>query len=312
MVDHYKHDIFDRRNKQIKKCQYLQKVINQYVERMQYNNLQDNENELIQEMDMNSESQSLMDEIQKESQQLRIESIANSELLLTDPVCIDNTDFEPKMDINSRSVKSIKTDAMEVRNRQLNDPTTVGTKEMHIDLLKLVTPDNDERPVSECFEKVDKEKFLKEWVPSSDLESYSERKKKGNLLDLAAVEKMLAHLYPPIVKETDPIVNKNAQEIIRIKKEFEDEFQKFKNSRKSKKSLKNVLKNAGSSQTDKNVAHDNSTPIKSVFASENLVKDEANVMDTNNTIQNITVIDDNLDDGDNDLVSMQPKSLNDP
>lgn len=345
VMQHYKNDIFDRRDKLMNKCQHLQKIIDQYIERMQLDNnisnhyvtdedfidetlkneiiLQNNENVPLPDnnetesiVEVNTQFQSLLEGVQNECQPTIEENIGNTELELTEPVYIDNiSDIESKMDNNSRSIESITNDPMEIRDRKINNITSVNTKIMDFDLLKPLTFSTDDNityenrlNVKDCFTKVDKEKVLKEWKPS--FESFSERKKKMKLLDINEVKQMFAHLYPPEVE--------HAQKKIRVQSELEKGFEIFKKSfvdhDKQKKRKKHSKRNksskdAGPSQTIKNIVQDNSTPCQTFFVSNNSDRDKAIILDTNNTIHNIS--NNNLNVSDNDLVFIQPKSLSD-
>lgn len=280
-MEHYKNDIFGKRDKLMNKCQHLQKVIDQYVERIQHNNRMSsqfliNENfieetvtsEIVIQNDENvplssiinetepvveegdSEFHSLLEEIQYESQPIIEEDVANTELELTEPVFIDNkSDFEPQKDNHFRSDESLKNYVKAIRDRKINNTTIVDTKVMDFDLKKLL-PSTTEKKLTksrkhgyDCLQLVDKEKYFKEWIPSCK-SSFAERKKTVKLLTPIEIKQMLAQFYPFKDVEHNSNIPIN---------DLEKDFKKCQTSLiQNDKSSDDV----GSSQIDTNVIQD--------------------------------------------------------
>lgn len=351
VMQHYKNDIFDRREKLMNKCQHLQKVIDQYVERMQHDNRISNQyvanedfldetstNEIVQTDDniplpgiinetesiveVNAEFQSLLEGIQNESQPIAKENITNTELELSEPIYMENTsEFEPKIDTNSRSIESTKTDEMEIKDRKINNTTTVSTKkkdtDLHYELMKPFTL-SEEDQIKETKEyklnlldpkPIDREEFFREYNKYSNHtkeESYEERKKAGKLLSLDEMRRTMPYLFEPYVTQhnSEPDYDYDSDGKTLTVEEINESYKRLYESIKSSN-------DAGSSQTDKNVAQDNSTPIQTVIVSDNSDKNDISDFMLNKTIQNVCVTVNNLNVSDNDLVSMQPKSSSD-
>lgn len=173
LIKHYQDDVFGRRNKLMKKCQHLQKIIDQYVERTlldpkiknQYVSKEDyrddntsehmlnkDDNMLLKEMEsiaeeVNIEIQSTNEEVKIENQPITEEIvITNTEIEQTEPVYIENTDIECMMDTDPKNIENIKSVEMDIGDRKINHPRNLDTKKMDINLLKpiIVEPTNTE------------------------------------------------------------------------------------------------------------------------------------------------------------------------
>lgn len=180
LIKHYENDVFGRRDKLLKKCHHLQKIIDQYVERMQRDpkiknrnivkedsekensmneqgiiceeNVLSSENKTPMESSMTEEDrteiQMTLDDIGNEIQLTTEENTyTNTEIEQTEPVYIENSDVEVK-DGYQKNVENIKIDTIDLGDRKINYKRTTDTKisDLKIDLLAplVVKPCNSE------------------------------------------------------------------------------------------------------------------------------------------------------------------------
>lgn len=143
MIKHYDNDVFGRRKKLLKKCQHLQKIINQYVDhklvdpkiknnyvkniiygeenQSNANSMKTNETVLLNE-------KITLTDLLKTGMSTEENTITNTEVELpTDPVYISNTDNEFKMHSDSNNFLKAKTDF-----KNLNIDKKTGSNKINI------------------------------------------------------------------------------------------------------------------------------------------------------------------------------------
>jgi len=192
LIKHYDNDVYDRRNKLLKKCQHLQKIIDQFIKhklldpqiKNQYVVKQEpgredlasgkfvkrEENGLLKEIkiemdstvEVKSEMQSTIENIKMESQSMADENLfTNTEVEQTEPVYVDNIDNEVRIDIDSRNIENIKSELMDIGDRKINYMRTMDVKKkvMEFDLLKPLSSYVYHAPKTWATNKID-QKYL--------------------------------------------------------------------------------------------------------------------------------------------------------
>lgn len=300
IIKHFENDVFGRRNTLMKKCQHLQKIIDQYVERMlsdpklknQY--AKDNfEENLTNEKDAKKDENVLSTEIKTEADvttevvqsdiQLMTEEVkmetteetayANIEVEQTEPVYIDTADIEVKMDIDSPVVEHIKIDALDINDRKINYKRVVDTKvkDAKIDLLKplVIEPDFKFQPGTSK---------TKEGSLSATYLDCQNKKLSGvkNSKKTSDGKPLRWEIFPGGISEHKRDESnkkiKQAKEFTKsVIKEFDDEFELFKANRLTGS---NIASNSSTStQPDANLTCDDVKPVSKAFTPEDPNKD---------------------------------------
>lgn len=334
LIKHYQNDVFGRRNKLMKKCQHLQKIIDQYVERTlldpkiknQYvtkeNYREDNTNEkslkkddnmLLKEMELiaeevNIEIQSTNEEVKIENQSITEEIVVgSSEIEQTEPVYIDNTDIDGKIDTDLKNIENIKSDESDVGDRKINHPRIIDTKKMNFNLLKPIIPEpvNTElesilRSSTNILESQHRDLINKPLnrmkkptrESPSGSENFNDCKKNRKLLEqLSTVQSAAESLIPQTVEELD----RNAQSLQKALNEFDEDFKHFKASKKASLKQNDISsKSTVSTRCNDNFANDNLIPTQTVLNQTHFINDsEASFLNENNIVQGIPVSNEN-------------------
>lgn len=316
LIRHYENDVFGRRDKLVKKCQHLQKFIDQYTERMLAINIKTQnsfKDELVQENptsekviikeepklkeektemgtnidEAQTEILSTIEEVEIETQSTSVENIfSNIKIEQTEFACIDNTNFEIKMETNE-FIKLEPVDSYDIsieRNERMN------TKSMNVDILKHL----DVKPNITLLKDMSA-KDLKSLrtsnleyplVKSSDSSnSSSSTKKNKKLLDFATLKKWLEQFYPKEVKsesEVDP-----AEEARVVRKRLQEHATEFTALLERYASYNNSVSTSVSTDSDVKIAVNKFTPPQTVIVNQKADENEASSVNINNTIQNI-------------------------
>lgn len=260
MIKHYENDVFVRRNKLMKKCQHLQKIIDQYIERMfldttiknQYVVKEDlgeknSTNEKYESISL-KENESIIDEINTEIHEddMVIDStieknvISNVNNEQKEIICIDKTANEIKIDTDQNNVENINTNEINISAKKKNPIKITKKKLLDYNLIKPMIPD----PI-DCEPESIICKFNERFSNKNDLESQfrsvsyidtpesseeKDQQKSGSekpvLYDLDTVKEMMKHLNSPQIKK--PI--KQSLKLHKMLKEFDDDFKCYKRS----------------------------------------------------------------------------------
>lgn len=339
LIIHYQNDVFGRRNKLMKKCQHLQKIIDQYVEctlldpkiKNQYatkedceeNNtsehiLNQDDNILLKEMESIAEEVNI--EIQSTNEEIKIENeviteeivIANTEIEQIEPIYIENTDIECKIDTDPRNIENINSIEMDIGDRKINHPRTLDTKKMDINLLKpiIVEPINTElesilrsstnyvesqnrnltnKQSPELFDKIK----IPTWESPSDLENFTDCKITRKLLNPCTVQNSRESVTLHAVEELEA----NAKCLQKALNEFDEDFKHYEASQK----INNISsKSTVSTQCNESSANDNLVSIKTESDQINLINDSE--VNSSNAVLSIPVSNEN-DNCDSDIAS---------
>jgi len=282
LIKHYDNDVFGKRNKLLKKCHHLQKIINQFVEhkladpkiKNKYTKDSLGEENLsytkILKMDENvllSEKRTATDSIktviQSMAEEVKIDNteettFTNTEVEQpTDPVDIDSTDNECKIDTDSNNFEKIKTDFIDLTNDNKIGSNKINldrkfTDYSDIDLLKPlgITPAKSKCQMSKikegCSSSIEKSKNCYENVWDMFVKRSYEPTLSQKLVMDQATEQIKR---PPNYAEA-------------VIKEFHDEFELFKARSHTKRVVSSI--NLASTQSIDNVANDNLPLIQQV------------------------------------------------
>lgn len=332
LIKHYHEDVFGRRNKLMNKCQHLQKIIDQYVEhtlldpkiKNQYvtkedykedntseHMLNNDDNMLLKEMEsiaeeVNIEIQSTNEEVKIENQPITEEIVIDyTEIEQTEPVYIENTDIECRMDTDSdpRNIENIKSVEMDIGDRKINHLRTLETKKMDINLLKPITfePTNTELEsilrLSKNYvesqnrnltnkrspELFDRMKIPTRESPSS--ENFTDCKITRKLLNPCTVQNSRESLISHVEE-----LEANVQNLQKVLNEFDEDFKHYEASQK----INNISsKNTVSTQCNESSDNDNLIPTND---------SEANSSNETNAVISIPVSNEN-DNCDSDIAS---------
>ncbi|XP_025199138.1 uncharacterized protein LOC112597341 [Melanaphis sacchari] len=214
LIEHFENDVFGRRNKLVKKCQHLKKLIDRQVVNIiktqnvipedmeeEYSTNDIEENFLSKEMDITEEEkteiESGIEEVIVETQFPTDENIfTDSEIEQIDSLYVDNTDIEVKMDTGKKNFENIKIGSIDFKDRKINNSRTSDTsKVIEFDLLKpldSVPIDYTKYGLPDEKEKLPEEKY------SCDSKSYPNPPKSEKTLDLGTPKKVMKYLYSPV------------------------------------------------------------------------------------------------------------------
>lgn len=215
LIQHYENDVFGRRNKLLKKCQHLKKLIDRQVVNIiktqnvtpedleeEYSTNELEENILSKEVDTiteeeKTEIESGIEEVIIETQYSTDDAIfTDTEIEQINPLYVDNTDIEVKIDTDPKNNENIKINAMDIKDRKINNSRIQDTaKIMEFDLLKPI--DSVPTDFNQYGHSDGKEQFT-EWKYSCDSESDLDPPKSENILDLGSPKKVMKYLYSPL------------------------------------------------------------------------------------------------------------------
>ncbi|KAF0756630.1 Uncharacterized protein FWK35_00021408 [Aphis craccivora] len=183
LIEHYENDVFGRRNKLLKKCQHLKKLIDRQIVNIiktqnvtsenieeEYSTNEIEENFLSKEMEITEEVKT---EIEAGIEEVIIETQLPSDenniftdtgIEHIDSLYVDNTDIEVKMDTSKKNIENIKVGAFDIKDRKIKNSRSSGpTKVIELDLLK---------PLDTQYGHVDEKEKLTDLEYSCDLESF--------------------------------------------------------------------------------------------------------------------------------------------
>lgn len=264
LIKHYEDDVFVRRNKLMKKCQHLQKIIDQYIERMfldttiknQYNvkddikekntkndkcipkedNAQLKENELISE-ETNTEIQINIDEEKMDTQSTieeKVISDINKEQ--KELIYIDNRNTEIKTDTDPKNIDNTKISAININETKINQTKIKEKKLLDYNLLKPMVPEpfdcEPESIICKFKERCSTKSYVENQIRNisyiDKLENSDEKEKESTekriLFDIATVKKMMECLNAPNIEK--PV--KGSMKLHKMLKEFDDGFNCYK------------------------------------------------------------------------------------
>lgn len=255
MIEHYENDVFGRRNKLLKKCQHLKKLIDRQViniiktqnvttEDMEEEYLTNDieENFLSKDMDITEEEkteiESGIEEVIIETQYPTDENIfTDTEIEQIDPFYIDNSDIEVKMDTGKKNIENIKISAMDIKDRKINNLRTLDpSKIIEIDLLKPL----DNPPIDyTLYGLSDGKEKLTEFKYSCGSDSYPNPPKSEKLLDVGTPKKVIKYLYsplgvsprvPPQMKPEIPVEDGNYVGLSKMADQLDEDFNNYQAS----------------------------------------------------------------------------------
>ncbi|XP_001950899.2 uncharacterized protein LOC100165925 [Acyrthosiphon pisum] len=246
LIEHYENDVFGRRNKLLKKCQHLKKVIDRQINDIikpqnvnpedfeeEYLTNEVEENILSKEMDAiteeeKTEIESGIEEVIIETQYCTDENIfIDTEIEQIDPIYVDSTDFEVKINNGSKNIKNIKTNAMNIKDKKINSskiPDSDNLKEF--DLLK---PLVDPTEYTKYGHSGGKEKITECKQPCAS-ESDPDPPKPEKSLDLGTPKKVMKYLYSPLevspqVQLDVPVEDENDLGLSRMTDQLDEDFE---------------------------------------------------------------------------------------
>lgn len=305
LIRHYENDVYGRRDKLIKKCQHLQKIIDQYTERMlaintkTQNSFKDDlirenptsekviieeetkqtkeKTETVTNVDqVQTEISSTIEEVEVETQSASVENVlTNIKIEQTESVCKDNTNCKIKMEFNE-IIKPEPVDCCDI-NFEHND--TMNTKSMDVDVLKHLDVKPNITDLKDVCSK-DLTSLRTTNLESPILKCSDSSKKSKKSLDFATLKKWLAQFYP---KEVEPESKVDPAEEARVvRKRLQEHATELTALLKSYASYNESI----STDSDANLAINNPTP-QTVIVNQKADKNEASSLNINNTTQNI-------------------------
>lgn len=213
LIEHYENDVFGRRNKLVKKCQHLKKLIDRQIVNIiktqnvtsdnieEYSTNEIEENFLSKEMDITEEVKT---EIEAGIEEVIIETqlpidenniFTDTEIEHIDSLYVDNTDIEVKMDTGKKNIENIKIGAFDIKDRKINNSRSSGpTKVIEFDLLK---------PLDIQYEHVDAKEILTDLEYSFDLESFPNSPESKENLGTSKKEEEPPKMMKPFVPIED-------------------------------------------------------------------------------------------------------------
>ncbi|XP_026811019.1 uncharacterized protein LOC113552357 [Rhopalosiphum maidis] len=256
LIEHYENDVFGRRNKLLKKCQHLKKLIDRQVINIiktqnvtpedmeeEYSTNDIEENFLSKDMDIiteeeKTEIESGIEEVIIETQYPTDENIfTDTEIEQIDPLYIDNSDIEVKMDTGKKNIENIKISAMDIKDRKINNlRTSDPSKVIEIDLLKPL----DNPPIDyTLYGHSDGKEKLTEFKYSCGSESYPNPPKSEKLLDVGTPKKVIKYLYSPLgvsprvpsqMKPEVPVEDGNYVGLSKMADQLDEDFNNYQAS----------------------------------------------------------------------------------
>lgn len=339
LIRHYENDVYVRRSKLIKKCQHLKKIIDQFIERMLLNpkiknqyvikqepgeessasgkfvKLEDNVllKEIKTEMDssipeVKSDVQTKIEDFKIESQWMTEENVfTNNEAEQTEPVYVDNTDNEVKLDTDQKNVENVKSETMDTDDRKINCTRTLDLRVRDFDLLKPLTPYVYHGTKTLTASKIDRKcpnvsenrnrnvfdirnfdcpyniKILDQpqILPSSS-NSYAHHKKYGKSLDLDDVKIPKIRSF---LQTTKKKLDKNSVQREKTINDFEDGFKHFDKSLAENNTPFNALV---LTQYEESFVNNDLTTIKTELErTKNFIVKKKSIPNENDIAQNI-------------------------
>lgn len=302
LIKHYENDVFGRRDKLIKKCQHLQKIIDQYTERMLALNtktqhfskddfvreiptsekvmVKEEKSELETRIDeVQTEIVSPIEEVEIETQSTSVENVlVNIKVEQTEPVCINNT--------NCQSNENIKSEPVNSCDLKIDHNETMNVKSMSIDVLKHLDVKLDCTYLKDMCRKdltslgaTNVENPLLKCSDSSNISSNIKKNKK--LLDFTTLKKWLQQFYPQEV-ESESELNPSEEAIV-IRKRLKEHATEFTALLESYASYNNSI----ITDSDDNLVDNKHKPPQTVIVNQKSDKNEASSLNINNTTQNI-------------------------
>lgn len=312
LIRFYDHDVFGRRDKLIKKCQHLQKIIDQYTERMLAINTKTQhsfKDEFVREnptsekiivkeetklKEEKTEMRTLIEEAQTdilstieefeiETQSTSVGNVfANIKIEQSEPVCLNNTNCKIKIETN----ETLKYEPVDRRDIKIEYDGTNNLKSMDGDISKHFVIEPDITDITLLKDVCAKDLTS---LGTTDLEypllkcsnSSSSTQKNKKLLDFATVKKWLEQFYPNEVEpksEVDP-----AEEARVVRKRLQEHSTEFAALLKRYASYNNSL----STDSNVNLAVNKLTNPQTVIVNQKSDENEASSLNKNSTIQNI-------------------------
>ncbi|XP_060862098.1 uncharacterized protein LOC132939093 [Metopolophium dirhodum] len=246
LIEHYENDVFGRRIKLLKKCQHLKKIIDRQINDIikpqnvnpenfeeEYSTNEAEENVLSKEMDTTTEEEkteieSGIEEVIIETQYSTDENIfTDTEIEQIDPLYVDSTDIEVKINNGPKNIKIIKTNAMNIKDGKINSSRILDSDNLkEFDLLKpLVNPTE----YTQYGHSGRKEKIT-ECKQSCASESDPDPPKPEKSLDLGTPKKVMKYLYSPLevspqVQLDVPVEDENDLGLSRMADQLDEDFE---------------------------------------------------------------------------------------
>lgn len=240
MIKHYEDDVFVRRNKLMKKCQHLQKIIDQYIERMfldttiknqycvkddskeknstndKYTQNEDSaqlkESESIPE-ETNTEIQINIDEETIDVQSIIEEHvISDTNNKQEDLICIENSNIDQLNDCT-------KTIARNINEKEMNNKYIKEKKLLDYDLIKPMEPHPFDCEPESVICKFNETK--------NDVENNELDTEEPKLYDVSFIREMMEHFNSPITKK--PTNTKGPTKLQKMINEVDEDYKNYRN-----------------------------------------------------------------------------------
>ncbi|XP_015376979.1 PREDICTED: uncharacterized protein LOC107171262, partial [Diuraphis noxia] len=214
LIQHYENDVFGRRNKLLKKCQHLKKIIDRQIVNIirtqnvtpedleeEYSANEVEENVLLNEMDTLTEEEkydieSGIEEVIIETQYSTDENtFMDTKIEQIDSLYVDSTDIGVKINTGPKNIENLKINAINIKDRKIyNSRISNSDKTIKFDYLK---PLGDHSIFNQYGHSSKKEK-LTELNYSCASKSDPDPPKSEKSFDLDTPKKEMKHIYSPI------------------------------------------------------------------------------------------------------------------
>lgn len=204
----------------------------------EYSTIEVEESVLSTEMDTTTEEEkteieSGIEEVIVETQYPTDENIfTDTEIEQIEPLYVDSTDIEVKMNTGSKNIEHIKINAMNIKDKSINNSRIPDfDKGMEFDLLKPLV----DHPEYVQFGHSGRKDRLPEWKNACASESDPDPPKSEKLLDLGTPKKVMKNLHSPLkvspqVQLDVPVKDENDLGLSRMADQLDEDFKDYQTS----------------------------------------------------------------------------------